>query len=91
MSSALGLLAMGLFLGNIVCLTAEERVFPALNDVFCETDLEAPQLERKMRLLTLADLGFSRIGQNLSYAEIAAALEIEEREVERWGFDGASS
>ena len=59
--------------------------------VFSESDLEAPQLERKMRLLALADLGFSRIGQNLSYAEIATALQIETGEVERWGIDSVSS
>ena len=50
--------------------------------------LDPSHLERKMRLLTLADLAFARIGQNISYEEIARALQVDEREVERWGIDG---
>lgn len=54
-------------------------------------DLDAGQLERKLRLLILSEIGFSRIGQNLHYSEIASALKIADSEVEKWSIDGACS
>ncbi|KAF7981704.1 hypothetical protein HWV62_32280 [Athelia sp. TMB] len=49
--------------------------------------LEKTQLERKIRLLTLASLGFHHIGQDLPYATIASALQIDESDVEKWAID----
>ena len=48
----------------------------------------AEQLGRKMKLLILSELGFSKIGQNIAYNEIASALQIENSEVEKWAIDG---
>ncbi|KAF5363986.1 hypothetical protein D9756_000250 [Leucocoprinus leucothites] len=45
------------------------------------------ELERKMRLLTLAALGFKNIGQNLPYTKIAEALQVDVSEVEKWVID----
>ena len=50
--------------------------------------MDANLLEKKIRLLILSQLGFSRIGQNLTYIEISSALQIEEAEVEKWAIDG---
>ena len=47
------------------------------------------QLERKIRLLSLADLGFQNIGQDLPYAHVAAVLQVPPSEVERWVIDGS--
>ncbi|KAF9450675.1 hypothetical protein P691DRAFT_700875 [Macrolepiota fuliginosa MF-IS2] len=44
-------------------------------------------LEQKMRLLTLATLGFKNIGQNLPYTTIAEALQVDVSEVEKWVID----
>lgn len=52
------------------------------------TELSASSLERKVRLLTLSELGFAKIGQNVSYADIASALHIQDSEVEKWVIDG---
>ncbi|KAH8118642.1 PCI-domain-containing protein [Phellopilus nigrolimitatus] len=52
-----------------------------------EYKLDASKLEQKIRLLILSELGFSKIGQNVSYAEIASALQIEQSEVEKWVID----
>ena len=52
------------------------------------TDLDKTQLERKIRLLTLASLGFKNIGQDLPYAYIASALQVDPSEVEKWVIDG---
>ncbi|KZP06729.1 PCI-domain-containing protein [Athelia psychrophila] len=49
--------------------------------------LDKAQLERKIRLLTLASLGFQHIGQDLPYATIASALQIDATEVEKWVID----
>ncbi|KAF7352413.1 Eukaryotic translation initiation factor 3 subunit M [Mycena venus] len=49
--------------------------------------LESTQLERKIRLLTLASLGFKNIGQDLPYAKVAEALQVEPSEVEKWVID----
>lgn len=50
--------------------------------------LSDAELERKMRLLALATLGFKNIGQNLPYAKIAEALQVDISEVEKWVIDG---
>jgi hypothetical protein len=52
--------------------------------------LDSAQLERKIRLLALADLGFQNIGQDLSYAQVAASLQVPATQVERWVIDGKS-
>ncbi|KAJ2076570.1 hypothetical protein H4R24_005630, partial [Coemansia sp. RSA 988] len=41
----------------------------------------------KMRLLTLASLASERVGQAIPYAEIAAAIGVEEDDVELWVID----
>jgi len=53
--------------------------------------LDTAQLERKIRLLALADLGFQNIGQDLPYAQVAAALQVPVTQVERWVIDGKPS
>ena len=52
--------------------------------------LDATQLERKIRLLALADLGFQNIGQDLPYAQVATSLQVPATQVERWVIDGKS-
>jgi translation initiation factor 3 subunit M len=49
--------------------------------------LNTTELERKIRLLTLASLAFENVGKDLSYTSIAASLQIGEAEVERWVID----
>ncbi|KAJ7693878.1 PCI-domain-containing protein [Mycena rosella] len=49
--------------------------------------LESAQLERKIRLLTLASLGFKNIGHDLPYSQVAEALHVEPSEVEKWVID----
>ena len=51
-------------------------------------ELDRIQLERKIRLLTLASLGFKNIGQDLSYTSIGSALQVDPSEVEKWVIDG---
>ncbi|KIY70926.1 PCI-domain-containing protein [Cylindrobasidium torrendii FP15055 ss-10] len=50
-------------------------------------NLEAAALERKIRLLTLSSLASEKIGQNVSFAQIAEALQIDIAEVEKWVID----
>ena len=56
-----------------------------------DAGLDAAQLERKIRLLSLADLGFQNIGQDLPYAQVATVLQVNPSEVERWVIDGSFS
>ncbi|PCH40893.1 PCI-domain-containing protein [Wolfiporia cocos MD-104 SS10] len=56
-------------------------------DVFAKYDLDRTQLERKIRLLGLATLGFQNIGRDLPYATIASTIQVEPSEVERWVID----
>ncbi|KAF9481875.1 PCI domain-containing protein [Pholiota conissans] len=49
--------------------------------------ISASELERKIRLLTLASLAFKHIGQNLSYSKVAEALLVNSSEVEKWVID----
>lgn len=44
-----------------------------------------------MRLLVLATLGFKNIGRDIPYTEIAANLQVDEADVEKWVIDGKSS
>ena len=53
--------------------------------------MDKAQLERKVRLLVLSDLGSKNIGRDVPYAEIASALMIEEEQVETWVIDGELS
>ncbi|KAK1223316.1 hypothetical protein PQX77_013793 [Marasmius sp. AFHP31] len=55
--------------------------------VLAKYNLEQSQLEHKIKLLTLASLGFKNVGQNLSYAAIAEALQVDISEVEKWVID----
>ncbi|KAL5530095.1 hypothetical protein ACEPAF_6352 [Sanghuangporus sanghuang] len=52
-----------------------------------EYRLDTLQLERKLRLLLLSEIGFSKIGHDILYDEIASALQIEPHEVEKWVID----
>jgi len=54
---------------------------------FEKYQLDKAQLERKIRLLTLASLAFKNIGLDLSYASIASALRVDPSEVEKWSID----
>ncbi|KAG2060054.1 hypothetical protein BDR06DRAFT_1003102 [Suillus hirtellus] len=44
-------------------------------------------LERKIRLLSFASLGFAHVGHDLPYSEVASTLQIELSEVEKWAID----
>jgi len=52
-----------------------------------ELGLDEEDTLRKIRLLSLASLGSENLTRELSYQEIAKALEIEETEVELWVID----
>ncbi|KAG0044602.1 hypothetical protein BGZ83_010176 [Gryganskiella cystojenkinii] len=52
-----------------------------------ELGLEEEETLRKIRLLSLASLGSENLSRELSYQEIAKALEVEESEVELWVID----
>jgi translation initiation factor 3 subunit M len=52
-----------------------------------EYKIDNVQLERKIRLLTLASLAFSHIGKELSYSQIATALQVQTNQVEKWFID----
>ena len=47
-------------------------------------------LTKKIRCLTLATLCSSSSKNEVSYAEIAAAIEVDEKDVEVWVIDGQS-
>ncbi|KAG0702392.1 hypothetical protein DFH29DRAFT_921438 [Suillus ampliporus] len=50
-------------------------------------ELDPAQLERKIRLLSFASLGFAHVGHDLPYSEIASTLQIELSQVEKWAID----
>ncbi|KAF9961519.1 hypothetical protein BGZ72_003357 [Mortierella alpina] len=52
-----------------------------------ELGLDEEDTLRKIRLLSLASLGSENLTRELSYQEIAKALEVEETEVELWVID----
>ncbi|KAF9266295.1 PCI-domain-containing protein [Marasmius fiardii PR-910] len=54
---------------------------------FAKYNLERTQLEHKIKLLTLASLGFKNVGQNLPYSSIAEAIQVDKSEVETWVID----
>ncbi|TFK55641.1 PCI-domain-containing protein [Heliocybe sulcata] len=56
-------------------------------DAFEKYNLDKTHLEQKIRLLTLASLGFNNIGKDLPYAKIAETLEVEPSQVEKWVID----
>ncbi|KAI0294537.1 PCI-domain-containing protein [Russula brevipes] len=70
--------------GGVDDLHAWKRAHPDVPSTF---GLDSTQLERKIRLLALADLGFQNIGQDLSYAQLAATLQVPPSEIERWVID----
>jgi len=56
-----------------------------------EVEIASSELERKIRLLTLASLAFKHIGQSLSYSKVAEALQVDPSEVEKWVIDGIAN
>jgi translation initiation factor 3 subunit M len=50
-------------------------------------ELDRAQLERKIRLLSFASLGFAHVGHDLPYSEVASILQIELNQVEKWAID----
>jgi len=52
--------------------------------------LDKAQLKRKIRLLSLASLGFQNIGNDLAYSTVASTLQVDASEVEKWMIDGQS-
>ncbi|KAI0371602.1 PCI-domain-containing protein [Pilatotrama ljubarskyi] len=56
-------------------------------DTLSKYDIESTQLERKIRLLTLATLGFQNMGRDIPYSVIASALQVEPSQVESWVID----
>lgn len=50
--------------------------------------LNRTDVERKIRLLTLASLGFTYVGHDLPYSKVAEALQVESSDVEKWAIDG---
>ncbi|OBZ70215.1 Eukaryotic translation initiation factor 3 subunit M [Grifola frondosa] len=54
---------------------------------FSKYELDPSQLQRKIRLLTLATLGFQNIGRDLPYSLIASGLQVEPSQVETWVID----
>ncbi|CDO69565.1 hypothetical protein BN946_scf184759.g5 [Trametes cinnabarina] len=57
-------------------------------DVLAKYELDSAQLERKIRLLTLATLGFQNMGRDIPYSAIATALQVDPSQVESWVIDG---
>ncbi|KAI0650392.1 PCI-domain-containing protein [Trametes meyenii] len=55
--------------------------------VLTKYELDGAQLERKIRLLTLATLGFQNTGRDVPYSAIATALQVELAQVESWVID----
>ncbi|THV08227.1 PCI-domain-containing protein [Dendrothele bispora CBS 962.96] len=59
----------------------------AHSGILAKYNLDKAQLEHKIRLLTLASLGFKHVGQNLPYSKIAETLQVDVSEVEKWVID----
>ncbi|KAF8462486.1 PCI-domain-containing protein [Russula ochroleuca] len=72
------------FNGGLDDLHTWQRAHADISSTF---GLDAAQLERKIRLLSLADLGFQNIGQDLPYTQVATLLQVSPSEVERWVID----
>lgn len=56
-----------------------------------EFGLDKNDLERKVRLIVLADLGSRNIGRDIPYHEIASALQIDQSQVEACAIDAIRS
>ncbi|KAG6841852.1 hypothetical protein C0991_006259 [Blastosporella zonata] len=56
-------------------------------DALTKHNLDSTQLERKIRLLTLASLAFQYIGRNLPYLKVVEALQVDAKDVEKWAID----
>ncbi|KAG6910774.1 hypothetical protein DXG01_007661 [Tephrocybe rancida] len=56
-------------------------------NVLAKYNLDRAQLQRKVRLLTLASLAFQYVGRDLPYSKVAEALQVEVAEVEKWAID----
>ena len=52
--------------------------------------LTSESIIRKLRLIALTTLASQSTNQELTYSEIATALQIDEKEVEAWVIDGES-
>ncbi|RDB19879.1 Eukaryotic translation initiation factor 3 subunit M [Hypsizygus marmoreus] len=50
-------------------------------------NLDSAQLERKIRLLTLASLAFKHVGHDVPYSKVAEALQVDSADVEKWAID----
>ncbi|KAI0758225.1 PCI-domain-containing protein [Fomes fomentarius] len=57
------------------------------SDAIAKYELDNAQLERKIRLLTLATLAFQNIGRDVPYSAIATTLQVEPTQVESWVID----
>jgi len=55
--------------------------------VISEHSLNTTELERKIRLLSMASLAFENVGKDLPYTTIASSLQIDDDAVERWSID----
>jgi len=55
--------------------------------VLTELGLDAAELDRKLRFLTLSTLATKHIGEDLPYQSIASALQLEPSAVEVWVID----
>ncbi|EPQ59896.1 hypothetical protein GLOTRDRAFT_23467, partial [Gloeophyllum trabeum ATCC 11539] len=56
-------------------------------DAFERYNLDREQLGRKIRLLTLASLGFDNLGKDLPYTKVAEVLQVDPSQVEKWVID----
>ena len=54
----------------------------------CKAGLDQAELERKIRLLTLASLTSPQVGKAVPYAQIASALQVPEQDIEKWVIQG---
>ncbi|CAE6511112.1 unnamed protein product [Rhizoctonia solani] len=52
-----------------------------------EFGMDKDALLRKIRLLTLASIASTKIGRDISYAEVASVLQVQDTEVETWAID----
>jgi translation initiation factor 3 subunit M len=60
------------------------------NEFFKTHHLSEPQCLRKFRLISLAAFAETKVGQTVSYADVAKAIDVKEEEVELWVMDAVS-
>ncbi|KAG8901833.1 hypothetical protein FRC00_004231 [Tulasnella sp. 408] len=53
-----------------------------------DSGLDKGILERKIRLLSIADLATQNVGKDLPYSAIASTLQVPAADVEKWAIDG---